>query len=163
MPVHQDNLEVKLIDRNGTDFFVRISHTEEAGQHTVVIAADQENMSRLQNSREAIANKIKTEHGIATNSNLDYIERLPNGSLYKVNLDNVKPGRGKNGEPEYLKNEGQWVKEEQVQTRLTTAKMPETPVKVRPAVNLSEAQFLQATQKLRQQEIRRQQQQKPKL
>lgn len=125
MPVHRDNQEVNIMDGNGEPFPARVSHSEEQGKHTFVITADEENMPRLESLRGDISNKIKEDHGIKNNADLSYVERHPNvDRLYEVNLDNQGPGPGKYGEPEHLKDRGQWVSQEKVQEQLGNTEVP---------------------------------------
>jgi len=162
MTVHRNNQDIDIVDRNGEVFPVKVSHTEENGHHTFVIAAEKENMERLSGLRGDISGKVKEEHGIKSNADISYAERYPDVQrLYQVNLDNLGPGPGKHGEPEHLKEQGHWVATEQIQSQLGNTTMPETPKQ--DTLDLKDARTPALSQDTLRQEQQRQHEQKIKM
>ena len=126
MIVHNDNQEIEVRLKEGVSLYARCSHIEsQDGKHLFVVAvADQTGRDKLVAARNSFPAALKTTFKIKANTDLEYIERHPSGSLYRVNLDNIGQGPGSKGEPGYMKPEALLIPEEPVKARLGDVKMP---------------------------------------
>jgi hypothetical protein len=127
LKIHRSNQRISVRTRADEALLAHISHVEENGKHTFVIASEERDQTHFRNLRGDLARMLKAEHNIQNNRDLDYIERQADGKLYQVNLDHLGPGPGIHGEPERLKDRGRWMGEEEVKARLGPAQLPETP------------------------------------
>lgn len=126
MTVHSDDRKITVHSKPGVSFAASCSHVESPdGKHLFVIAvADKPGTDQLIAARADFPAVVKSNFRISSNADLEYIERHPDGSLFKVNLETIGQGPGAHGEPGHIKTEAVKVTEDPVKARLGRAKLP---------------------------------------
>lgn len=123
MTVHSNNRQIVVRSASGEGFEAALSHVEQQGKHTVVIATTAKHQARLEEHAGLFARLLCRQHHV-TPAQLTYFERSENGTLSQVELVSPVPTNAAQKERTVSPGKRVAASEATVEKKLGVADMP---------------------------------------